>query len=43
MPYGLPVLKTMAEAQRFAKKYRNLSIVPEIGIDELPNGRLDLE
>lgn len=43
MPNGLPVLKTMTKAQRFAEKYRTVSIVPEIGINELPNGRLNLE
>ncbi|MFC0536747.1 right-handed parallel beta-helix repeat-containing protein [Pelagicoccus mobilis] len=41
MPYGLPVLKTMAESERFAKKYRTKSIVPNINVKNLPLGRLD--
>ncbi len=40
MPYGLPVLKTMAEAERFAKKYRTISIVPETGVKGLASGHL---
>jgi hypothetical protein len=40
MPYGLPVLKTMAEAERFAKKYRTISIVPEMGVKGLATGHL---
>ena len=43
MPYGLPVLKTMAEAERFAKKYRSISIVPEIRVRDLPSGSLSLK
>jgi len=30
MPYGLDVIKTMEEAETFAKKYNNISIVPKI-------------
>ena len=41
MPYGLPVLKTMAEAQAFATKYRTISIVPEMGLTDLPTGHLN--
>ncbi|MBT3194604.1 MAG: hypothetical protein HN341_18820, partial [Verrucomicrobia bacterium] len=40
MPYGLPVLKTMAEAERFAKKFRTISIVPEMGVKGLASGHL---
>ncbi|MFC1763503.1 right-handed parallel beta-helix repeat-containing protein [Planctomycetota bacterium] len=42
MPYGLPVIKTMAEAERFAKKYSTISIVPEVGIGGLPFGLLNV-
>ena len=42
MPYGLPVLKTMAEAQAFAAKHRTISIVPEMGLTDLPVGHLNL-
>ncbi|MFC2090021.1 right-handed parallel beta-helix repeat-containing protein [Bacteroidota bacterium] len=41
MPYGLPVLKTMAESEAFAKKVRPGSILPEINITDLPKGSLD--
>ena len=43
MPYGLPVIKTMAEAERFAKEYRTISIVPEAGIKGLSSGLLSLK
>lgn len=42
MPFDLPVLKTMAEAERFAKKHRSISIVPEISVKDLPSGYLNL-
>ncbi|MDX2431377.1 MAG: hypothetical protein QNK35_10610, partial [Bacteroides sp.] len=42
MPYGLPVLKSMAESEAFAKKVRPGSILPEINIADLPRGRLSL-
>jgi hypothetical protein len=42
MPYGLPVLKTMAESEDFAKKVRPGSILPEIDIADLPKGSLSL-
>lgn len=40
MPYGLPVLKTMAEAERFAKKYAVISIVLKNNVNDLPKGNL---
>ena len=40
MPDGLPVLKTMAEAERFAKEHRTISIVPKVGVSGLPTGQL---
>ena len=40
MPFGLPVLKTMAEAERFAEKYKTVSIVPDTGVNDLSGGRL---
>jgi len=43
MPYGLPVLKTMAEAERFAKKYGTVSIMPEVGVQGLWYGSLSLK
>jgi hypothetical protein len=42
MPYGLPLLKTMADSEQFAKKYRSISIVPEISVRDLPSGHLNL-
>ena len=42
MPYGLEVLKTMAQSEHFAKKYYSVSIVPEINIADLPKGSLSL-
>jgi len=42
MPYGLPVINTMAKAERFAKEYRTISIVPETGVKGLPAGHLNL-
>ncbi|WNC72788.1 right-handed parallel beta-helix repeat-containing protein [Thalassotalea psychrophila] len=32
MPNGLPVIKTMAEAEQFARKYSTISIVPETNL-----------
>lgn len=43
MPYGLPVVKTMADAEQFAKKYRNLSIAPDVGMQGLKYGSLSLK
>ena len=40
MPYGLPVLKTMAEAERFANEYRSISVMPTMGVSDLPTGQL---
>ena len=40
--YGLPILKTMAEAERFAKEYRSISIVPTTSVGDLPAGQLSL-
>ena len=40
MPYGLPVLKTMAEAERFANECRSISVVPTMGARDLPTGQL---
>ena len=40
MPYGLPVLKTMAKSEAFAKKVRPGSILAEINITDLPRGLL---
>jgi hypothetical protein len=40
MPYGLPVLKTIAEAERFANEYRSISVVPTMGVSDLPTGQL---
>ena len=42
MPYGLDVLTTIADSEQFAKKYRSISIVPKIGVRDLPRGRLNL-
>jgi len=42
MPYGLPVLKTMADAERFAQEYKTVSIMPETGVKGLPNGHLNV-
>lgn len=41
MPDGLPVLKTMAEAERFANEHRTISIVPKVGVRGLPTGQLN--
>jgi len=41
MPFGLPVLKTMADSEQFAKKYKSISIVPEISVRDLPTGHLN--
>ena len=43
MPYGLPVLKTMAEAERFAKKHKTISIVPQTGMRGLRYGPVKLK
>ena len=43
MPYGLPVLKTMAEAEQFAQKYKTISIVPQINIENQKIGQLDMK
>jgi hypothetical protein len=40
MPYGLPVLKTMGISEEFAKKYQDVSMVPEIRVESLPPGFL---
>lgn len=41
MPNGLPVIKTMAEAEQFARKYSTISIVPVMSFKELKSGRLN--
>lgn len=41
MPYGLDVIKTMAAAENFAKKYDSLSIVPKVKASGLPQGTLE--
>jgi len=41
MPYGLPVLKTMAQSEAFAKKVRPGSILADINITDLPRGLLE--
>jgi len=43
MPYGLPVLKTMAAAEAFAKKYKTISIVPDVGTEGLSVGWLSFK
>ncbi len=43
MPYGLQVVKTMAEAEAFAKQYKYISIVPEINVRNLATGLLNGE
>lgn len=43
MPYGLPVLKTMAVAEAFAKKYKTISIVPDVGTEGLSVGWLSFK
>jgi len=40
MPYGLPVIKTMAKSEQFAKKYDAISIVPKINTVVLSQGYL---
>ncbi|MFC1760854.1 right-handed parallel beta-helix repeat-containing protein [Planctomycetota bacterium] len=40
MPYGLPLLNTMAKSEAFAKRVRPGSILAEINITDLPKGKL---
>lgn len=40
MPYDLELPTTMAEAERFAKTYYSVSIIPKIQISDLPQGLL---
>ena len=40
MPYGFKVSKTMALAEKFAKSFRSVSVVPEINVSGLPHGLL---
>ena len=42
MPYGIRVPKTMAQSEQFAKKYRNVSLVPQINMSDLQSGRLSM-
>ena len=42
MPYGLEVTTSMAAAEKFAKAYHSISIVPQINISGLPKGLLQL-
>ena len=43
MPDGLPVVKTMAEAEQFAKKYGKLSIAPDVRLQGLKCGSLSFK
>ena len=43
MPYGLPVVKSMAAAEQFAKKYGQLSIAPDVGLQGLKYGLLNFK
>ena len=43
MPYGLDVPKTMAMSEKFAKEYYSISIVPEVSVDHLPKGHLNVK
>ncbi|MGB0581735.1 MAG: right-handed parallel beta-helix repeat-containing protein [Limisphaerales bacterium] len=43
MPYGLPVMRTMAEAEQFARKYGNLSITPDVRLQGLKWGSLSFK
>jgi len=43
LPNGLKTLKTMAESETFAKKYRNRSIIPAFDTKHLPHGALSLK
>ena len=43
MPYGLPVVKSMAEAEQLAKQYRNLSIAPDMSVHALKCGSLSFK
>ena len=43
MPCGLPVVKTMTEAERLATEYGTLSIVPDVGVQGLKWGLLSLK
>lgn len=43
MPYGLPVVKSMAEAEQLAKKYGNLSIAPDVDLHGLKCGSLSFK
>ena len=40
MPYGIKVPQTMAQSEQLAKKYRDVSLVPQINMMNLPSGRL---
>lgn len=40
MPYGFDVLKTMAQSENFAKKYKLISIIPRVNINSLSFGQL---
>jgi hypothetical protein len=40
MPYNLQVLETMDQSEQFAKKYRYVSIIPQIKVDGLLHGLL---
>ena len=43
MPYGIEVPATMAQSEQFAKKYRSVSLVPQIKVTDLPSGQLSAE
>jgi hypothetical protein len=42
MPYGIAVPETMAQSEALAKKYRSVSLVPEVNVSNLPRGVLGL-
>ena len=40
MPYGIKVPRTMSQSEKLAKKYRNVSLVPQINTSNLSSGQL---
>ena len=40
MPFEIKVPKTMAQSEQFAKKFRHVSIVPQVNVTKLPSGQL---
>ena len=41
MPYGIAVPKTMAESELFSRKYRSLSVVPQVELTGISQGVLN--